>query len=388
MFTIYGGKTEFNQWEQGQRVTNPKLTVGNKVRFWNATGETHPMIAYMHEGVVVADVPNDLLQHCSPLLVQLCGDPECLTRFIVNAQKKPADYVFIDNTHCEYAHSSGGGVSSWNDLTDKPFDENNIIKHEALPEGYPYKEEGINLRWDGNKEGRDVCYISMDFEVNLYKVSDEYFDAYALETAEIVGSEYTIGRIDRVDDLTEYVGFPAVVCITNRLSALVSVSESVNVEGFFTAPSAGTYLADLSSYTVRDNATGTDCPIGYVKSVTTSGAFIRMDKRLLPKEVECGTVVEIDTVTKLVMRDVPIEDVFLAMNEGGTNAVNIKLVNMGHPRTIIAKNWRSGSGSLDMYYIEPNYDGSSFTINRATLHPDETVDVVTVVTLGADSNPA
>lgn len=30
--------------------------------------------------------------------------------------------------------ASGGGVTSWNDLTDKPFDENNIIKPEALPD--------------------------------------------------------------------------------------------------------------------------------------------------------------------------------------------------------------------------------------------------------------
>lgn len=277
-------------------------------------------------------------------------------------------------------------ASSWNDLTDKPFGENNIIKQEALPEGYPYKAGGISLQWDGNKEGRDVCYANMDWEVYLYKVSDEYFDANTLETAEIVGSEYTLGRIDYINDMTEYLGFPAVVCVKNRFIALVSVSEPVNVDGGLTAPSAGTYLADLSSHTVWDDATEMEHPIGYVKSVITSGAFIRMDKRLLPKEVECGTVVEIDTVTKLVMRDVPIEDVFLAMDEGGINAVNIKLVNMGRPRTIIAKNNRSGS--LDMYYIEPDYDSSSFTINRATLHPDETVDVVTVVTLGAGSSPS
>lgn len=124
MFTIYGGKTEFNQWEQGHRVTEPKLAVGDKVRFWNASGETHPMIAYQHEGVIVADVPNDLLQHYSPILVELCGNPECLTRFIVNAQDKPADYVFVDNTHCEPAPSgpSSGGLTE-------------------LPEGYPYKEK-------------------------------------------------------------------------------------------------------------------------------------------------------------------------------------------------------------------------------------------------------
>lgn len=124
MFTIYGGKTEFNQWDQGQRVTNPNMVVGDKVRFWNATGETHPMIAYMHEGVVVADVPNDLLQNACPIVVELCGKPECQGRFTVNfvSDKKPDGYIFIDNTHCEPVTPSGsGGVSSWNDLTDKPF---------------------------------------------------------------------------------------------------------------------------------------------------------------------------------------------------------------------------------------------------------------------------
>lgn len=39
--------------------------------------------------------------------------------------------------------SGGGtGASSWNAVTGKPFDANNIIKPEALPEGYPYKEKG------------------------------------------------------------------------------------------------------------------------------------------------------------------------------------------------------------------------------------------------------
>lgn len=155
MFTIYGGKTEFSQWEQGQRVTNPKLAVGDKVRFWNASGETHPMIAYMHEGVVVADVPNDLLQHCSPILVELCGDPECLTRFIVIAQDKPAGYKFIDNTFCEpAAPSSGGGVSCWNDIPDKPF----------------VKVGGDTLTWDGNTEG----LVTLDIGTGslYYRVSD------------------------------------------------------------------------------------------------------------------------------------------------------------------------------------------------------------------------
>lgn len=131
MFTIYGEKTEFSQWEQGQRVTNPKLAVGDKVRFWNASGETHPMIAYMHEGVVVADVPNDLLQHCSPILVELCGDPECLTRFIVNAQDKPAGYVFVDNTHCVVADPELFSTEKWSFTLE---DDSTVVKKVVVAE--------------------------------------------------------------------------------------------------------------------------------------------------------------------------------------------------------------------------------------------------------------
>ena len=54
-------------------------------------------------------------------------------------------------------HGGSGGVSSWNDLTDKPFDENGAIMPEALPEGYPYKEKGVqHITWDGNTEGLAV----------------------------------------------------------------------------------------------------------------------------------------------------------------------------------------------------------------------------------------
>lgn len=65
----------------------------------------------------------------------------------------------------------GGGVSSWDELTGKPFDANNIIKPEALPEGYPYKE-GIKTEivWDGNAEGK--VNVEINGEVIFTKVSD------------------------------------------------------------------------------------------------------------------------------------------------------------------------------------------------------------------------
>lgn len=63
---------------------------------------------------------------------------------------------------------NGGGVSSWNDLTDKPFDENNVIKPEALPEGVPVPRKTVS--WDGNTEGLQKIGLSGSL---FYKVSEQ-----------------------------------------------------------------------------------------------------------------------------------------------------------------------------------------------------------------------
>lgn len=159
MFTIYGGKTEFNQWDQGQRVTNPRMVVGDRAVFRNASGETHPMIAYNYNGVVVADVPNDLLRVAMPILVDLCETAEYRTSFQVIAQDKPDGYEEIDNTPCIPKETSGG-VSSWNDLTDKPFGETIV--------------QGDTMTWDGNTEGRVVVDLTeqMGVPIRYVHISD------------------------------------------------------------------------------------------------------------------------------------------------------------------------------------------------------------------------
>ena len=111
MFTIYGGKAAFDQWDQGQRVTNPAMQAGDKVTFTNCTGETHPMKAYTHEGAVVCDVPNDLLMKAMPILVDLCGNHEHRTRLLVNAKEKPDGYVYVDNTaYPQESTGNSGGI--------------------------------------------------------------------------------------------------------------------------------------------------------------------------------------------------------------------------------------------------------------------------------------
>ena len=61
---------------------------------------------------------------------------------------------------------ASGGVSSWNDLTDKPFYEETKLVNEPL-----------NITWDGNTEGL-VCVDASEAvgePANFYKVSDNVF---------------------------------------------------------------------------------------------------------------------------------------------------------------------------------------------------------------------
>jgi len=97
MFTIYGGYTEFNQWDLSQRVTEPRLSVGDKVVFLNSSGACYPMKAYLRGNEIVADVPNALLTMTSPMLVYINGHDETKTSLNVVAREKPEDYTFVNN---------------------------------------------------------------------------------------------------------------------------------------------------------------------------------------------------------------------------------------------------------------------------------------------------
>ena len=71
MFTIYGGKQEFMQWDLDQFVTNPCMQEGDEVVFYNSHGATYVVKAFVQNGEVLADVPNYLLQMDGNILVDL-----------------------------------------------------------------------------------------------------------------------------------------------------------------------------------------------------------------------------------------------------------------------------------------------------------------------------
>lgn len=84
MFVIYGGGNEFQQWEQGKKLTNEHMAAGDCVIFRNAGGKTIPVTARQDGGEVVVDVPNELLMHHANIVVDLKHRPTCRTHFKVN----------------------------------------------------------------------------------------------------------------------------------------------------------------------------------------------------------------------------------------------------------------------------------------------------------------
>lgn len=113
MFKIYGGDTEFKQWELDKLVTNSCMRAGDEVVFRNSHGETYVVRAFAKDGSVYADVPNYLLRTAGNILVDLGQGnerhTECRTTFTVTAAAKPEDYKCDCNTPERYS-SNGGDV--------------------------------------------------------------------------------------------------------------------------------------------------------------------------------------------------------------------------------------------------------------------------------------
>ena len=123
MINVQGEK--LRQWDIGRNVELiPKSgRTLQKVRFWKSIAD-EPIVGAISEagGVAVSEIPNVLLMNVGILVVEMVvidgfGNYETeRANLTVHRREKPADYVFTDN-----AANKGGGVSSWNDLTDKPF---------------------------------------------------------------------------------------------------------------------------------------------------------------------------------------------------------------------------------------------------------------------------
>jgi hypothetical protein len=133
---------------------------------------------------------------------------------------------------------TSGGVSSWNDLTDKPFGEEGIAP----------------IAWDGNTEGRDACTVE-DSSFSLYKVDDRVFTVDQLDGATLFMS---YNGTESSQPITKDMCFgndSTVVCgemmvmsssVTGEVS-ITSASGNMSLSAVLNIPSTGTYFVDMSS---------------------------------------------------------------------------------------------------------------------------------------------
>ena len=103
MMQIYDGRKSFYQWDLDQKVTSPDLVVGDEVHFYNMTLTKALVVkAYVLDGVVVADVPNIILQEALAIKVYhyVTDKDSKRTReeykFAVTARAKPEDYIYTE----------------------------------------------------------------------------------------------------------------------------------------------------------------------------------------------------------------------------------------------------------------------------------------------------
>lgn len=161
MFKILDGRSAFDQWDLGQKLTNDAMVAGDRVRFASSNGETGITYARDDGGTIVADVPNELLKTANPIVVQLGGGAswqcEHKTTFAVNPAEMPEGYECTDNTYTPDPNAcSGSGVTSWNDLEDRPFGEemtetlffegSNLTEQYNDVSGEDYPEGGTAIR--------------------------------------------------------------------------------------------------------------------------------------------------------------------------------------------------------------------------------------------------
>ena len=117
------------------------------------------------------------------------------------------------NTSEEWNDNIAGGASSWNDLTDKPFDENNIINKESLPEGYPYKEQSETVVFDktittvplGTENGASGAQNPFTYDEMIQATQEAGIDMYEPFSLVFDGVPYTVQLVN-MGSSTQYIG--------------------------------------------------------------------------------------------------------------------------------------------------------------------------------------
>lgn len=171
---IYDGRESFYQWDLNQKVTSNGLKVGDEVHFFSMHIPTALItIAYELDGLVVADVPNILLQRSYPITVykmNVTEDGKSTVeqyQFPVKQRAKPDDYVYTETEVLNYKDleeriakleegGTGGGITEETDPTvpdwAKQPNPPSVDIPTALPNPHKLTITGaVSAEYDGSK---------------------------------------------------------------------------------------------------------------------------------------------------------------------------------------------------------------------------------------------
>lgn len=258
MFTIYGGKTEFEQWDLDQLVSNPCMKEGNEIVFRNSHGETYVTRAFKQGGEVLADVPNYLLQKHGNILVTLeqgaDRHTECETIITVTAKDKPEDYKCGGNIKERKQGGAGDTSATYEESITVTVGGNGDYATigaalTALSEKYPvYKAQGLpvtvkilsgtTINEQISVVGLDLSYITITAEdaevpVNVDGFTDQGLNAHDLRSnaGAFIGGENA-------------AGIPTVAC----LFKVSQNTSNIKVVGYFANRSSHGVVKDNSGF--------------------------------------------------------------------------------------------------------------------------------------------
>lgn len=221
MFTIHGGKTEFNQWDLDQLVTCSCLQEGDEVVF-RAFGKAYETTAFVQGGEVLADVPNHLLQKPGNIQIDLgwgldCH-MDCRTTIAVAAKDKPEEY------ECPYnikprnnggSNVSGGGKTLI--LTRNAFKLAQTTSDSSDPrwEDVDTWTTNVNMSFEEvlaayrNAELTNIVFYDTLFNFNQNKYLPWSCPGYIEDLSLMYGVDCLCVTNDKTDDKERYVYWTA-----------------------------------------------------------------------------------------------------------------------------------------------------------------------------------
>lgn len=187
----------------------------------------------------------------------------------------------------------GGGVSSWNDLTDKPF----------------YKELPFEpMTFDGDATGRDSAIVDLmdgQMQFPVVKISDQfierewfrgmtisYVNSSGNQSVTITDQDMDMGVLN-TDDGKATLLLSELIIFSTKLSGEVSTTITVEAAAMtapvsYNAPSPGTYIICFDDF--------------YISGLTPVATVKTLDEEFLPEGVVTGvTVTDIDGGHRITM---------------------------------------------------------------------------------------